>query len=325
MPDPDPPDGDDEPSPANGPEGADRVEGNRNDVSAPADGSGAADRMEAALRELRREGLKAAAVYAVVDAVAVFLVVNLLVSVLEPGWFPGQVPMPSAVAGRVGLTGATLPASALVGAGAGVLAFGGELADRARRSTVEQFEAANPRVAEALRTARDAVESGADSRMASRLYDDVLAGLRESSSLGLVDARRVGATLALVVVLSVLTVQAAVVDVTLAGTSPAADDADGAAAENYTGLKDGDQVLGEPEAVTVGTESREARVESTGGGREVEGESFPDQAGGGVGDGGGSDIEGQQAGFTDPETVEEADLVREYNQRIREDAGEDSR
>ena len=120
-------------------------------------------------------------------------------------------------------------------------------------------------------------------------------------------------------------VQTCALPISLAGTSPAADDADGAAAENYTGLKDGDQVLGEPEAVTVGTESREARVESTGGGREVEGESFPDQAGGGVGDGGGSDIEGQQAGFTDPETVEEADLVREYNQRIREDAGEDSR
>jgi hypothetical protein len=282
------------------------------------------DRMRAALRDVRREGWKAAIVHAVVDAAALALTANLLLSVLDPARLPDSVAVPASVAEAAGYAGATLPTTAVVAAPVGLLAFVGETWYRTRRPLVERFEAVNPPVAEALRTARDAVADGADSRMARRLYGDVLAGLQESSSYGLVDARRVGVALAVVLVVSALTVQAAVVDLSLVGAGPAAAGADGPSETNYTGLRDGSEVLGEPGEVAVGNDTQEARVESTGGGQEVDGEQFPEVGGGGPATGDGGSVEGQQAGFTDPEAVEDADLVREYNQRIRENENEDA-
>lgn len=287
------------------------------------------NRMETALRAVRREVLKAATVYAAVDAVALFLVANLLLAFVDPGWLPARVGVPAAVTDAVGASGAAVPGSAPVAATVGVVAFLGELWYRTRRPLVEQFEGVNPAVAESLRTARDAVEGGAQSRMAVRLYEDVLSGLRESSSLHLVDWRRVGASLAVVLVVSLLTVQAAAVDVALFEQSaPATNDSAGERDVNYTGLRDGDEVLGAAEAVEAGNETLTARVESSGGGREIDEEDqFPGDVGdgGGAGDGG---LDSQQAGFASPEEVEDADLVREYNRRIREntetgDAGDD--
>lgn len=280
------------------------------------------NRMETALRAVRREVLKAATVYAAVDAVALFLVANLLLAFVDPGWLPARVGVPAAVTGAVGASGAAVPGSALVAAAVGVAAFLGELWYRTRRPLVEQFEGVNPAVAESLRTARDAVEGGAQSRMAVRLYEEVLSGLRESSSLRLVDWRRVGASLAVVLVVSLLTVQVAAVDVALFEQSaPATNDSAGERDVNYTGLRDGDEVLGAAEAVEAGNETLTARVESSGGGREIDEEDqFPGDVGGGGGAGDGGGLDSQQAGFASPEEVEDADLVREYNRRIRENA-----
>jgi len=302
--------------------------GGEADGEAASEGRDIRERIEAAITEVRREALKAAGVSALVDGVAVFLLVNLLVVALEPGWLPTRIALPGPLSGAleplVG-AGAALPGSALLAGVGGVLTFGGELYYRTRTPLVEQFEAVNPGVAESLRTARDAVAADANSRMALRLYEDVLDGLAESSSHELVDWRRVGGVAAVVVVVSLVTLQLVVVDVALVGP-PAVETNDTSDEDrrNYTGLRDGDEVLGAAEQVDAGQETLTARVESSGGGREVENEQqFPQNpGGGGGGDGGG--VEGQQAGFASPEDVEDADLVREYNRRIREsDAGDD--
>jgi hypothetical protein len=277
-------------------------------------------RMESALDAVRREVLKAATVYAVVDAAALFLLANLLLAFVDPGWLPARVDVPAAVLDAIGVGEAAVPGSALVAAVVGLGAFVGELWYRTRRPLVEQFEAVNPPVAESLRTARDALEGGEASRMAVRLYEEVLAGLGESSSLDLVDWRRVGASLAVVLVVSLLTVQAAVVDVAVVERSPrGTNDSAGERDTNYSGLRSGDEVLGAAEAVRAGNETLSARVESSGGGREIdEGDQFAGDVGGGAGAGDGGGLDSQQAGFASPEEVEEADLVREYNRRIRE-------
>ena len=86
-----------------------------------------------------------------------------------------------------------------------------------------------------------------------------------------------------------------------------------------------DRVLGDREEVSVGDDNRTAEIESAGGGRDVEEDrTFPDREVSGAGEGSSAGVDSQQAGFAAPEQVEDADLVREYNRRIREgDANDD--
>ncbi|MEF8852479.1 MAG: hypothetical protein V5A44_09405 [Haloarculaceae archaeon] len=280
-------------------------------------------RIERALREVRRECWKAATLHAAVEAAVVFLAANLVLGVVEPSWLPARYPLPASVNDRLadalgGVGQLAVPGSATLAAALAVLAFGVGVGVRVRRPLVEQFEAANPPVREALRTARDAVDSDADSAMARRLYGDVLDRLAKTSGLALVDGRRVAVTVLVAALLSVATVQVAVADPAL--FDPADDAGEDGPAEpetNYTGLLDGDRVLGDSEAVEAGDEELNASVESTGGGQDVgEDQQFPANAGpatGASGDG----VDSQQAGFAAPERVEDAELVREYNRRIR--------
>jgi hypothetical protein len=279
-------------------------------------------RVEAALTEVRRECWKAATLHAVVEATAVFFAANLVLVTVDPGWLPTRFVLPAAVGGPLsgvlGVSGPVgLPGSGTLAFVLGLVAFAAGIGYRVRRPLVEQFEAANPEVREALRTARDAVGDGADSAMARRLYADVLDGLSRSSGLALVDQRRLGVGVAAVVLLSVLTVQVAVLDLDLFDADEEITDDGSAPANNYTGLLDGDQVLGDSEAVEAGEEELNASVESSGGGQDVgDEEQFPSD--GAPGAGAPSDgVEGQQAGFAAPEQVEDAELVREYNRRIR--------
>ncbi len=281
------------------------------------------ERMEAALREIRREGWKAACIYAVVDAVAVLLAINLAVTLLDPAWAPAGVDLPASAADRLaalpGVAGrASIAGSALLGAGAGLVVFVAEIGWRVRQPLVERFEAGNPSVAEALRTARDAVEDGADTEIARRLYADVLERLRDTSSLALVDLRRVGLTVVLVLVLSATAIQAAVFEVTIGPGGDAGvgnDTADESV--DFGGLQDGQSVLGESGPVASGEENRTAQVESTRGSDEIEEpEEFPG-TGAGAGGGAGGGVQSQQAGFAQPEEIDDAELVREYNVRIR--------
>ncbi|PSP50791.1 hypothetical protein BRC67_08825 [Halobacteriales archaeon QH_3_68_24] len=283
-------------------------------------------RVEAALTEVRRECWKAATLHAVVEATAVFFAANLVLVTVDPGWLPTRFVLPEAVggllAGALGVSGPVgLPGSGTLAFVLGLVAFAVGIGYRVRRPLVEQFEAANPEVREALRTARDAVSDDADSPMARRLYADVLDGLSRSSGLALVDQRRLGVGVAAVVLLSVLTVQVAVLDLNLFDADEEITDDGSAPANNYTGLLDGDQVLGDSEAVEAGEEELNASVESSGGGQDVGDEQqFPSD--GAPGAGAPSDgVEGQQAGFAAPERVEDAELVREYNRRIRSEDG----
>lgn len=284
------------------------------------------EQMTDALREIRHEGWKAAVIYATIDAVAAALAVNVALTLLEPTWLPAAwelgVTVPGEVAETLDVVGTvSVPGQALVGFGLGLVVLLAEVAWRVRRPLVEQFEAGNPEVAEALRTARDAVESGADSEMARRLYADVLERLRETSSIALVDLRRVTLTVVLVVALSAASVQATVHEVTLSGADDEPEiegSADNESVE-FSGLEDGNSVLGEESAAETGGENLTARVESTGGDEEIDDpQEFPGDVGG---TGGGADgsVESQQAGFERQEELEDAELVREYSVRIRQE------
>ncbi|PSQ37361.1 hypothetical protein BRD05_00720 [Halobacteriales archaeon QS_9_70_65] len=252
-------------------------------------------RMERALTAVRREGRKAAAIYAVADGVAAMLAVNVALATVA-----SAVPYPTVLAVL-----------------AGVAVCGGEFWLRTRRSLVERFEAANPAVAGPLRTARDAVESGADNRMAARLYEETLERLRDASGVALVDDARVAATGIVVVVLCLASLQVSVVGLSFLGddTTTAVDDRPEAVTPEPDGLRDGGAVLGDPDPVDRGSEDVTAEVEANEGDGPIEEDrNFPSDGGGA----GGADVETRQAAFSRPDRVENAELVREYNLRIRE-------
>ena len=290
----------------------------------------ARERMAAAIAEVRREGKKAAFVYAIVDAVLVFLLVNILLTVLSPVELPTQVSVPAAVTDPVGsavgrsIPTLSFPTGAVVGIAVGVCWLFGEYLYRVRQPLVEQFEAANANVTDALRTARDAVEDGTETRMAARLYEDVLEGLKQSSSVALVDSRRLLGTLLLVILLSLATVQVAVVEIGLIDRDPVATESPNDRPSEYEGLEDGDAILGESEDVQAGDENLTAQIDSTGGDEEVDrSQSFPSSPdAGGPGSASGT-VDSQQAGFAGQEDVEDADLIREYNLRIRDQDTDD--
>lgn len=277
-----------------------------------ADGqSDVVERMKSALTVIRHEGWKAGFIYALVDAVAAMLVVNLAVIVLDIPWVPPTI----------SLADTPVAGPAVVGLVVGLAVLVGEFAWRVRQPLIERFEDGNPEVADALRTARDAVEGDVDSTMARRLYADVLDRLQETSSLALLDFRRVSGTVVLILVLSALTMQATVYDVSLVGSG---DDGEIETADNesveFSGLQDGSSVLGEAGDAQSGDENLTARLDSTRGDDEINDSGDLPATTTGVGGGGaGASLEGQQAGFTQQEDVEDAQLVREYNVRIREE------
>jgi hypothetical protein len=259
-----------------------------------------------------------------------FLLINIVLTVLSPTELPTQLSVPAAVTDPVGaavgrsLSALSVPTGAVVGIVVGLAWFLGEYLYRVRQPLVEQFEAANANVTDALRTARDAVEDGAETRMAARLYEDVLDGLKQSSSVALVDSRRLIGTLIVIVLLSLATVQVAVVDIGLLDRDPVESESPSERPSNYEGLEDGDAILGDSEDVQAGDENLTAEIESTGGDEEIDrSQEFPSSSDtGGPGSGGGT-VDSQQAGFAGQEEVEDADLIREYNLRIRDQDTDD--
>lgn len=281
-----------------------------------------------AIAEIRREGWKVAVIYGVVDAALATLAVNLAATVAGgvPG-LPARLPFPAAIrrvlreAAGVTLAEPTVSSTAVVGAAVGSLVLVGEVAWRLRRPLVEQFEAANPALRESLRTARDAVRRDGHSRMALRLYESVLADLERASSVGLIDLRRVAVTLLVVVAMSIATIHLAVVDISLAGLGGTADGQapDGGQRTEYTGLQDGSSVLGEPEDVPEGQEELDATIDTAGSGS---GEGSGGQSAAAYENSGfdpSTTVESQRAGFTEREQLEDAELIREYNLRIRQE------
>ena len=303
--------------------------------------------MLAALREIRREGWKIAAVYALVDAALLTLAVNLALRVSPPPGLPASLPLPAVVAGTLsGGAGPppTVETSAVGGALVGILTLAIEFGLRIRRPLVEQFEAANPDVREALRTARDVAETrsvssprrnskssrdlaedGRETIMAVALYEDVLERLRRTSSAGLLDLRRVAATVLLVTLVSLATVHVAVVDLEItglgSGPSAGAGDVESTPASEYEGLNDGSGILGDAENVSAGDEELEAELPGRGGG-DGNGAADASAAYDSGGFSGEASVEGQgAAAFGDDERVEDAELIREYNLKIRSTDG----
>ena len=263
-------------------------------------------RVRRAVVQVRRETIKAAAIHAVVDAVLVTLLVNLALTVAGL-----DLPGPSYTRQAIAV-------------GAGLLVGAVEFALRFRVPSVEQFEAVNPAVSEALRTARDAASHGEETRMARRLYDDVLEGLQSASSADLVSTGRVLVSVLVVFGLALATVQASVagLDLTPApepGGGPGGDVDRGG--DEYDGLYDGDAILGDETDADAGEDDLDAVVGGSPGsdGEDTEFDSGYD-SGGFSSD---ASYDAQQAGFSQSDDVENADIIREYNLRIR-DGGDDS-
>jgi hypothetical protein len=277
-------------------------------------------RMRRALTQVRREGYKVAVIYAVVDAALAVLLVNLLVQVTKPEQLPLTLPWPTALSetiiGYTGAPPAPLQTSVVLGIAAGVVVLVVEFAVRTRRPLIEQFEGANPNVQEALRTARDTLEAGRDSRMALALYEDVLARLRRTSSIGLVNLKRVFVTVLIVSVVSLASIQVAVVDLDVRDFNGEDDLADDDPDSEYEGLQDASGVLGDPENVTAGEETLNTTLSTEGGGDD--GSESSAAAYDTSGFAGSGEVEGQEAGFAESEQLEDAELIREYNLRIRE-------
>jgi hypothetical protein len=247
--------------------------------------------------------------------------VNLLLQVLRPDAIPATLPWPrvvfDAIVGYTGAPPGPLQTSIVAGLGAGVLVFVGEFFARTRRPLVEQFEQANPEIREALRTARDTVRDGTatGSRMTVALYEDVLARLRRTSSIGLVNVPRVFVTVLVIAIVSVASIQVAVVDLDLTALGGEGDDALDDRDSEYEGLQDANSVLGEPENVTAGEETLDTTLATEGGGDD--GGNGSAAAYDSSGFSGTGEIEGQEAGFAENEQLEDAELIREYNLRIR--------
>lgn len=299
-----------------------------------------ARRIRRALTQIRREGWKVAVIYAVVDAALATLLVNLAATVAgSVPRLPTRLPIPPAIlrvlreTAGLQLAEPTVSSAAVVGAAVGVLVFVVEVAWRVRQPLIEQFEAANPALRESLRTARDAVGEGRrpsksrptaggtdrHSRMARRLYESVLDDLKRSSSVDLLDLRRIAVTVIIITAVSVATIHLAVVDITLAGLgdqpnaeTPGGDESD------YTGLQDGSSILGDPEDVPTGEENLDATVDTSGSGN-GQGADASTTAYEDSGFSGSEDVESQRAGFSERERLEDAELIREYNLRIRQD------
>ncbi|WP_251343135.1 DUF7502 family protein [Haloplanus halophilus] len=288
-------------------------------------------KLRRALTQIRREGLKVAVIYAVADAALATLLVNLVASFAGVPYLPARLPIPEAVLSALRSAGVTLAeptvsSGAVVGAGLGLLVFATEVTWRSRRPLVEQFAAANPSLSESLRTARDAVDRGRESRIVLRLYEQVLDELQEASSVGLISVRRVAVTVVVISLLSVATIQLAVVDITLAGLGgPAEPEGPGGGTQqDYTGLQDGSSILGEPEDVPAGSEELDASIDTTGSGS---GEGSDVDSAAAYADSGfdsSSPVESQRAGFSEGENLEDAELIREYNLRIRQETDSDS-
>ena len=290
-----------------------------------------------AVAEIRREAAKAAAVHAALDAMVVFAVLRLSLQLLSVGDGAepvAAVPVPDAVGGSLRGIGVAVPdpvgvsAASLVVAATAVSWLVADAAFRYERLGVERFEAHNPGVAEALRTARDAAASDVETPVATELYRTVLRRLEETSSRAFLRRRQlVGVVVALALC------SAGIVGVAGAGISPVdGGDVDVAASAGggggsgtggggtgggASGSGGSADLLGEEGTVERGTDNRSVRLRGEG----------PDDGSGEYGDGSvavdSSDVDASPAEFTDEQRPEAADLVRAYTERIREDETDD--
>lgn len=260
--------------------------------------------MRQAITVVRHEGYKAAFIAAVFDGTITGLGVLLTLTIVRIHTVP-----PAYLAVATGLV-------------AGTASF----AARLRRPLVERFEAVNPEVHEALRTARDALNDDDTSTMARALYANVIDRLQETSSIKLLNPRRLGLRFVILFALSIAVIQASLLGVNLGAgpTGPPGGNGNAGAPSGPTptpvSLQPGDDVLGDPTTVTPGGENLSAVIDrqiGTGDDREQReyetGGLDPDTT-----------VEAERADYAPPDDIENADLIREYNLRIREETDDGS-
>lgn len=282
--------------------------------------------MKAAIKEVRREGYKVAILYGLVDAVVVLLAANLVVQTVDVATLDQTLYRPPAAS--TWAVAGDLTTGRLIVIGLGAATFIGEVWWRVRQPLVERFEAANPEVHEALRTARDALARDTDTPMARALYQEVIERLGATSSLGLVSVGRLAVTMVVIVALSLAAIQVSVaaIQVSPGSFTDGGSASDGAVpGEGGSGQVDGqageggqfgssDDVLGDPEDVEAGSENLSAAVPSGPGSGEEQGRVYDSDGYSGQP----VQIEAQQAGYAAAEDVENAELIKEYNLQIRE-------
>jgi hypothetical protein len=297
--------------------GTDSATGGQSDGGQP---TGDATTVEKAVQEIRREGYKAALLHATVDAVAVLLLIHVVFARVEGATLPSVGPVDGALA---------------VGALAAAVTFGVEMWLRLRWYTLERFEAANPVVADALRTAHEAASTEQASVMARRLYRDVTARLSETDSTAFVHTRWLATSVVLVLLLSALTLGTGIAGVQFSLGPANATDGGGPGGGGPGGpgggsgsssgdvqssdsgrdqLRDGSEVLGDLKEVESGTEEIGANISSGQGSGDGDQSRQIYDEGTGSGD---TNVDAQRAGFEDDRNLEDADLVRDYNLRLQ--------
>ncbi|ELZ91316.1 hypothetical protein C440_13419 [Haloferax mucosum ATCC BAA-1512] len=295
--------------------------------------------MAGAIRQVRREAKKAAVVPSVVDAAVVTLLTNLVLRLFA-------LPIPSSVSLALlpGVTtDVTVHVALPIALGLGVVVAVAEYGIRMRTPPVEQFETVNPSVSEALRTARDVLRNDTDAddagddtsvehadahadagatsdaaRMTRALYEDVLERLRTTSSVELLPTRRVVGALVIALLLSAGSIQVAITDIQIntLGDDQAVSGDLPEGSDRQTDLQNGSEILGDAEDIAAGSEEVNATLSGTSG--DGDGPDSSAAAYDSTGYEGDTGVESQRAGYLDDDTLEEAELIRDYTLKIRE-------
>jgi hypothetical protein len=272
--------------------------------------------VQAALVEVRREELKAAAIYGAVDGAAVGAAVGLIGTVFDIEAVIG-------VSRLVEASTFTMSLTAGLSVGLAVLTFLGEIAYRTRGEPCEHFEAATITVAPTLRTAREVSTEGRTDPMAARLYEDVLADLKQASSENLLRRGRLVAPLVVMSALSFGTIYVAASNIevtTGVGSGPSTEDTADLRAEGGVGdttLQDGESVLGEATNVSAGNDPLNTTISA-----DASGGDRPDSepaSSGFESSSQGADVDAQRTGYSDPEEIEDATVIKDYSVAIRDD------
>ncbi|WP_191965869.1 MULTISPECIES: hypothetical protein [Haloferax] len=271
-------------------------------------------KMATAVADVRREVKKAAVVPSIVDAAAVTLLANVVLRVVELPFSDSLSLARLPVVDTTAMVHVAVPIALVLG----LLVAVAEYTLRMWEPPVEQFEQVNPSVAEALRTARDTMSSDTTSEMTLALYDDVTTRLKSTSSVELLPTRRVFLTLVFALLLSVASIQVAIEDIQL--DVPGGQAGDGGneldAQDPSTELQNGSAILGDPEDVTAGSEELNATLSGVSGGSDDPSSSAA--AYDSTGFSGESGVESQRAGYLEDDTLEEAELIRNYTLKIRD-------
>lgn len=278
-----------------------------------------------AVRAVRREGAKAAVVHAIVDATVVFLTMNLLGLLVAP---PTTAPvvtigLPHGLVTVAWEYGFFIPDAFPIGIGLAtgmslaILVFVLEFSVLYRRYTIETFEAVNPPVKEAFRTARDAASTGDESTMARELYRSVLRGLQGTTTQKFINGRRLTVTVValLVVSLSMIGVAALGLHIGGDGTIVAVIEESPGTAGGGSGESESDEsVLGEREEVERGTHQEAVQIDGDGTGNGGSAGGSYDASGFSVDP---QDVDAVAAEYSGESELEDSELIREYNERIR--------